>query len=284
MRPIASNFHHRGVMDPFTVIFLGIVQGLTEFLPISSSGHLVLFRNLMGFQEPELLLDTSLHMGTLMAVVVYFRRDLAGMAKEFCGMLTPGKAMEGGATAGERLSSSLLTWVIVGNIPTALIGGLFKVPLENLYRSTTVVGFMLLLTGLLLAVTRLSPGGTRRLGLLAALAVGTAQGLAIIPGISRSGATIACGLVAGLDRDLAARFSFVLSVPAIIGALLLELFSGDLNGIAALFLIAGGVASGVVGLFALKVLMNMVRRGRLFWFAPYCWALGVVVILVNYSG
>ncbi|MFO7783080.1 MAG: undecaprenyl-diphosphate phosphatase [Desulfatiglandales bacterium] len=269
-------------MDPLFGIFLGAVQGLTEFLPISSSGHLVLFRNLMGFHEPELLLDTSLHMGTLMAVIVYFRRDLAGMVKEFRAVFAPGGAAEGAGTYGERLSNALLTWVIVGNIPTALIGGIFKAPLENLYRSTTVVGFMLLVTGLLLAVTRLGPGGNRRLGLPAALAVGTAQGLAIIPGISRSGATIACGILLGLDRDLAARFSFLLSVPAIAGALLLEVLSGDAHRIGILVLIAGGVSSVVAGLFALKVLMNMVRRGRLSWFAPYCWALGLVVILVSF--
>ncbi len=271
-------------MDPLFGIFLGVVQGLTEFLPISSSGHLVLFRNLMGFTEPELLLDTSLHMGTLMAVVVYFRRDLTGMVKEFPGLFIPRRATKGPAKARGRLSDSLLTWVMVGSIPTALIGGVFKAPLENLYRSTTVVGFMLLLTGLLLAFTRLSTGGTRRLGLLVALAVGTAQGLAIIPGISRSGATIACGLLLGLDRDLAARFSFVLSVPAITGALLLEILAGEIDVIAPLVLVAGGVTSGAVGLLALKVLMGVVRKGRLSWFAPYCWLLGLVVIVLSLSG
>lgn len=271
-------------MDPIYVILLGVVQGLTEFLPISSSGHLVLFQNIMGFQEPELLLDTSLHMGTLMAVIVYFRRDLAGMVKEFRGLFPSGREMEGAATPGERMRNAVLTWVIVGNIPTALIGGVFKAPLESLYGSTGVVGFMLLVTGLILAVTRLSPGGTRRLGLLAALAVGTAQGLAIIPGISRSGATIACGLVLGLDRDLAARFSFLLSVPAVTGALLFEILSGGPSGMGVLVLIAGGVTSAAVGLLALKVLMGMVRRGRLSWFAPYCWLLGLVVILVSFSG
>lgn len=268
-------------MDPIFSIFLGVVQGLTEFLPISSSGHLVLFRNLMGFEEPELLLDTSLHMGTLMAVLIFFRRDLAGMVKDFRTAITAGKPMEGTRSSRARLSDSLLTWVMAGNIPTALIGIVFKDPLESLFGSVTVVGFMLLVTGLVLVATRFRAATDRTLGLPAALAVGTAQGLAIIPGISRSGATIACGLLVGLDRDLAARFSFLLSVPAIAGALLLQVFSDDSNRIGIFVLLAGGATSGIVGLLALKALMTMVRKGRLSWFAPYCWALGLTVIVVS---
>lgn len=268
-------------MDPLSVIFLGVVQGLTEFLPISSSGHLVLFRNIMGFQEPALLLDTSLHLGTLAAVIVFFRSDLAGMVREFLDICASLGREKGPASTAAGLSRSLMTWVIVGNIPTALIGGLFKTPLENLYRSTAVVGFMLLVTGLLLAVTRISRKDTRKLGPLPALAVGTVQGLAIIPGISRSGSTIACGLLLGLERETAARFSFILSIPAVTGALIFEILTGDVSRISALVLIAGGITAGAVGLLALKMLMGVVRRGRLSWFAPYCWVVGVTVIILS---
>lgn len=267
-------------MDMLSSIFLGVVQGATEFLPISSSGHLVLFQNLMGFREPQLLLDISLHIGTLLAVLVVFRNDLAGMAVELRGLVAPERAKGNGAPFRERLQGSLLTWVVVGNVPTALIGLVFKDPLERLFGSVSLVGSMLLVTGLLVALTRLAPGRTRRLGLLVALAVGTAQGLAIIPGISRSGATIACGLLMGLDRDLAARFSFLLSVPAIAGALMLQLVTGDAAGPGLAVLIAGGLSAAVVGFLALLLLMGMVRKGRLFWFAPYCWALGLGVILL----
>ncbi len=267
-------------MDMLSSIFLGVVQGATEFLPISSSGHLVLFQNLMGFHEPQLLLDISLHIGTLLAVLVVFRRDLAGMAVELWRLVAPGPGAENGAPFRERLRGALLTWIVVGNIPTALIGLVFKDPLERLFGSVPVVGSMLLVTGLLVALTRLAPERARRLGLLAALAVGTAQGLAIIPGISRSGATIACGLLIGLDRDLAARFSFLLSVPAIAGALMLQVVTGDVAGPDLAVLIAGGLAAAVVGLLALVLLMGMVHKGRLYWFAPYCWALGVGVILL----
>ncbi len=267
-------------MDPLSSILLGIVQGLTEFLPISSSGHLVLFQHLLGFREPELLLDTSLHIGTLVAVLLYFRLDVASMAGEIRGMALPGGGEGAGRSLSERMGGSMVTWVVLGNIPTALIGLVFKTPLERLFGSISVVGVMLLVTGLLLVITRFVPAGDRRLGVLAALAVGTVQGLAIIPGISRSGATIACGLLVGLDRDLAARFSFLLSIPAIIGALLLQMVTGDGGGPGFFVLLVGGAAAALVGLFALRVLMGMVRRGRISWFAPYCWIVGLVVILL----
>ena len=268
-------------MDLLSSTILGVVQGATEFLPISSSGHLVLFQNLMGFHEPELLLDTSLHIGTLLAVVIYFRRDLARLVGELRGLIAPRPEAPGASSLRERLGGALLTWVVVGNIPTALIGVGFREPLEALFGSVPLVGAMLLVTGLLLVLTRVVPGKARRLGLLAALAVGTAQGLAIVPGISRSGATIACGLLVGLDRDLAARYSFLLSVPAIVGALMLQLVSGEASGPGIAVLLAGGLTAGVTGLFALKLLMGMVRSGRLSWFAPYCWALGLAVILLS---
>lgn len=271
-------------MDIFSSVFLGVVQGATEFLPISSSGHLVLFQNLMGFHEPQLLLDISLHIGTLVAVVIYFHSDLAGMVGELGSLASRPSGIEPLSSFRERLESSLLTWVIVGNVPTALIGLIFKDPLESLFGSVPVVGCMLLVTGVLVAVTRFVPERAQRLGLVAALAVGAVQGLAIIPGISRSGATIACGLLLGLDRDLAARFSFLLSVPAIAGALLLQVVTGNAGGPALAVLFAGGITAAVIGLLALKVLMGMVRKGRLSWFAPYCWALGLAVILLSLIG
>lgn len=264
-------------MDTFSSITLGIVQGLTEFLPISSSGHLVLFQNFLGFHEPELLLDTSLHIGTLLAVVFYFRRDLARMLQDAGEVFSPEKGEDRGLWA--RLQGSLLTWVVVGNVPTAVIGLVFKDPLEKMFGSLNVVGLMLVVTGTLLAVTRLVPEGKRGLGVSMALAVGAAQGLAIIPGISRSGATIACGILLGLDRDLAARFSFLLSIPAILGALILQMVTGTARGPGLLVLVEGGVTAAVVGFFALKLLMGLVRRGRFSVFAPYCWILGIAVLL-----
>ena len=259
-------------MNSFETSILGIIQGLTEFLPVSSSGHLVLFQNLLGFKEPALLLDCSLHLGTLLAVCVYFRNDLKKIATEIWkgDLKTP--------------HASLALWVVVGSVPTAVIGLAFKTPLERLFGSVTIVGAMLLATGIIVALTRMIPEGhgTRtRVGLLAALAVGTAQGLAIIPGISRSGATIVCALLFGLNRDLAGRFSFLLSIPAIIGALAIQIDIGALERVGLVPLAFGFFSSAVVGLLALKLLMGIVRKGHLYYFAPYCWAIGLVVVFAS---
>lgn len=256
-------------MSEIAAIFLGIIQGLTEFLPISSSGHLVAFQHLMGFSEPEILLDISLHLGTLTAVIIYFRRDLSEMTsavrrKDF-----------------KSDHTSLLFWIIVGSIPTAVIGLVFKTTLERLFSSVHFVGFMLIITGLIIGATRLVPpdyGSRKTLGILYALAIGTVQGLAIIPGISRSGATIACALFLGLDRELAGRFSFLLSIPAIIGALALQFEMEAVSRVGLSALVTGFFTSALIGFFALNILMGMVKKGHLSYFAPYCWAAGLALI------
>lgn len=269
-------------MDTVTGLLLGIIQGLTEFLPISSSGHLVLFQNLFGLKEPVLLFDTSLHLGTLLAVCAYFRSDLKQMVVEtlkFIIDLIQGRRSLKGIR--EMPHVSLTLWVLVGTIPTAVIGLLFRFSLENLFWSLPRVGIMLLFTGLILAVTRMMPESyTNRssIGLLTALAVGTAQGLALIPGISRSGATIVCGMLFGVKRDLAARFSFLLSIPAIIGALGFQLDTERVNEVGMLPLLFGFISSILIGLLALKIVMGMVRKGNLYYFTPYCWAVGLFVL------
>ena len=268
-------------MDSFTSIFLGIIQGLTEFLPISSSGHLVLFQNILGFKEPELLLDVSLHLGTLIAVCIFFRSDLKGMIEEtwrFSTNLLNGRK---GPYVDKGVNLWLTLWVLVGTVPTVLIGLVFRAPLEGLFGDVKKTGFMLVCTGVILALTRLLPKDytvRKEVGLLTALAVGAAQGIAIIPGISRSGATIVCGMAFGMGRELSARFSFLLSIPAIAGAMLLELASGRFGGVNFIPLILGLLSSAIVGLIALKILMTIVRKGNLSFFAPYCWALGIFII------
>jgi undecaprenyl-diphosphatase len=269
-------------MDNLTSTVLGVIQGLTEFLPISSSGHLVLFQNIFGFREPELMLDISLHLGTLVAVCVFFRFDLKEMIRETWGFsvdILSGKSRL--ASASEHPHVMLTLWVLAGTVPTVMIGLFFKSPLEALFGDVRKVGIMLLCTGLILAVTRfISAGSNRRghVGLLSALAVGIAQGLAIIPGISRSGTTIVCGMLCGVEREMSARFSFLLSIPAIIGAMILQLSSEGLMLSDVLPLSLGLLSSAIVGFIALKVLMGIVRVGKLFYFAPYCWALGLLII------
>ena len=259
-------------MNAVETTALGIVQGLTEFLPVSSSGHLVLLQNLLGVAKPQLMLDCTLHLGTLLAVCLYFRSDLSRMAQRLW------------RRDFQDPHASLALWVIVGTIPTGLIGILFKDFLERLFGSAALVGWTLLVTGLIVGSTRLiseGHGSRKRVGLWAALAVGLVQGLAITPGISRSGITIVCGLLLGLDRDLAGRFSFLLSIPAIVGAVVLQIHAGALQGTALLPLACGFVSSTIVGILALRVLMGMVRKGHLYYFAPYCWLLGIVVVLAT---
>jgi undecaprenyl-diphosphatase len=267
-------------MNHFDAIILGVVQGLTEFLPISSSGHLVLFQHLLGFREPEMLFDTALHFGTLLAVCIHFHRDLRTMVID-AGWLIRRPFTEG-SHPHDSPRPSLLWWILVGSIPTALIGLLFKDLFEKAFGSVPLVGAMLLVTGILLLLTRMtsrSSNSKQTMGLVKALVVGTVQGIAIIPGISRSGATIACGLFLGLERELAGRFSFLLSIPAITGALALQLIKGNAGQIDPWTLIVGVFSSGLVGLWALKVLMGMVRQGRLFIFSPYCWMVGLVLLV-----
>jgi len=272
-------------MDVGTGIFLGIVQGLTEFLPISSSGHLVFFQHLFGYSEPELFFDVVLHMGTLVAVCLYFRSDIGSMiaGSWFFVKNLSGSARE--AVSREQKDHALLTlWVIVGTIPTALIGILFEGPLESLFGSVFAVGIMLVLTGIILGLTRFLPNrfnNRTQVGVLASLAVGCAQGIAVIPGISRSGATIVCGMLFKLERDLAARFSFLLSIPAILGAMLIQLKDVGPARMNYLSLLAGFFSSALVGLIALKILMGVVRKGKLHYFAPYCWALGLIIIILQ---
>ena len=267
-------------MNLLDSIILGFIQGLTEFLPISSSGHLVIFQNLLGFSEPQLLLDVTLHLGTLLAVVVYFRNELWEILVDLIGLLVQGPKLQ--ALRNESSGVRLMLWIIIACIPTALVGVFFKDPLESMFGSVSTVGIMLLITGAIIGSTYFIPAfytSRRDVGLITALLIGTAQGLAIIPGISRSGATIACGLFCGLDRELAGRFSFLISIPAIVGALLLQLHDQSITSVPFVILIAGFITSSIIGFLCLKILMAVVKRGRLAYFAPYCFFAGMLVLL-----
>jgi undecaprenyl-diphosphatase len=261
-------------MTVFQAIFLGLVQGLTEFLPVSSSGHLVFFQSLFGLEEPQLAFDVMLHLGTLLAVVVYFRTDISQILLGTWAWLK-------GRREGEE-EAKLLLWIVVASVPTGLMGILFKDWFESLFSRPKTVGLMLLVTGLLLWLTRIVKKNEKtagKMGVIDALIIGIAQGVAIIPGISRSGATISSGLFRGLRRELAGKFSFLLSIPAIVGATLLEFREVDLSsGIGVTFI--GMAVSFFVGLFSLKLLMNIVKKGRLSHFSYYCWAIGIFMILL----
>ena len=269
-------------MDNFSSIILGVIQGLTEFLPVSSSGHLVIFQKFLNINESEILFDVTLHMGTLLAVLIFFRNDLKEMIREtfdyLSGCLHKKEIL---TSIKEKPHAMLALWVIIGTIPTGIIGLTFQHQLESMFNEPRRAAWMLIITGIILAITKILPASyTKRnkVGFITALAVGIAQGLAVTPGISRSGSTIVCGMICGMDRELAGRFSFLLSIPAIMGAMVLQLASKDLGSINFIPMIIGFASAAIIGFLALKILMAMVKKGNLSWFAPYCWAIGLWVI------
>jgi undecaprenyl-diphosphatase len=272
-------------LDLFQAVSLGVIQGLTEFLPVSSSGHLVLMQNLFGLKEPELLLDICLHVGTLLAVIVVFLRDIGELLTTL--LKTPQKIKAAGGVkslyeSDETFRLGIL--IICGSIPTALLGILFSKKADAIFGSVALVGIALLVTGATLWMTRYMTTRKGRfqleMSMLDAVIIGIVQGLAIIPGISRSGSTIAAGLFLGVNREVAGRFSFLLSLPAILGALIFSIDADVIGTSAPLSLIlAGSVVSAIVGYLALIILLKVVKKGKFSYFAPYCWLIGVMALL-----
>ncbi len=262
-------------------IILGMVQGLTEFLPISSSAHLVLIPELLGVKS-NLAFDTLLHLGTLIAVLYYFWNDVVNMIQAFISSLfdlPSGKFRE---KLREDPYKRLSWLIIVGTIPAGLMGVLFKDFFEGLFSSVTSVAVFMLITGFILWGVERMPRGNRDVKDISfknSLLVGIAQGCAIAPGISRSGATIATSLFLGFDREMAARFSFLLSIPAILGAALIQvkdLTTGfDLS--TGVFL-AGLLSSVIFGYLAIRFLMGYIKKHKLTIFAYYCWIVGIIVL------
>jgi len=272
-------------MDIEKTTFLGIIQGLTEFLPVSSSGHLVIFQNLIGLKNPELLLDISLHVGTLLAVFIFFWADIKMMIYESIGLVGTlfQKQNKFSSKIQQSPHAALIVWIIAGTIPTAFIGILFSFFVQKMFGAPLFVGFMLIVTGIILGASRFIPDHFTKksnVGLMVSIAVGIAQGVAIIPGISRSGATIICGLFCGLNRELAGRFSFLLSIPAIIGATIVKFDMTKITEIGFMPFFAGIFVSFLVGLIALKITMNMVKKGNLYYFSPYCFLAGIAAIFI----
>lgn len=249
-------------------LFLGLLQGLTEFLPVSSSGHLAIAQHFMsGFSQPGVLFDVLLHLATMLAVVGYFRRDLGQL------LISPFRTSD-----FYREKRRVLGLLVIASIPTAAIGLAFKDDFEGLFENLTVVCSMLLLTGLLLFLCeRFRRDGRleNQLTISDALLVGFVQGLAITPGISRSGSTIATLLLKGVDGETAARFSFLLALPAVFGATLLSLRHLEMvSAQEVTTYLAGMAVAFVAGLFSIHLLMGVVRRHRLVYFAIYCWLAG----------
>lgn len=288
-------------METFQGVILGIIQGLTEFLPVSSSGHLVLVQRLFGLNEPELFFDISVHMGTLAAVLIVFYKDIQAIIVSmfrllslffrkrlsfFHGFKDPDTSEFG--IDDSNLWLALL--IVIGSIPTAFLGLMLHKVADRLFSSVIIVGCMLIVTGFFLWATRrikrhgaISPDFSIKkqgFSINKALVIGLVQGMAVIPGISRSGSTIVAGLFLGLNRETAARYSFLLSIPAIMGAEILSLKDSFSNpAVMDNVTLLGTFSSFVVGYAALRILLYVVKEGQLHFFAPYCWTIGVLAII-----
>ena len=260
---------------------LGVVQGVAEFLPISSSGHLSLLQYFFGMEEPDALYNILLHFATLVAVCAVYRRDIAEMIVEFFRLLaslfTKGGRREQGSPPEARRMILLL---ILGTLPLFLVLP-FDDAVEGLGANPVFVSAMLLVTGCILFLSD-RYGGGRKNGRTATvkdvLLVGLAQGAATIPGLSRSGTTISAGMALGFERNFAVRFSFLLSLPAVLGATLLKVVKvaqgGELDAKLLPMYLAGMVVAGVVGYFSISLVKLLADKGRFGMFAYYCWLAG----------
>ncbi|MFO7964148.1 MAG: undecaprenyl-diphosphate phosphatase [Desulfobacterales bacterium] len=273
-------------MEIIQAAVLGLVQGITEFLPISSSGHLVLFQHLFGLTEPHLEFGIAVHIGTLLAVVLFFFGNIRSLVATLVRFLLQAVRRNRPDPIGyARLDLKMAALIGVGCIPTALIGLAFYRISDTLFSSISLVGVMLIITGILLYLTRWKKKAEKTIQtftLTDALIIGLVQGMAILPGISRSGATIAAAVFLGIRKEIAAEFSFLLSIPAILGAgaFMVKDVVGEPGPWNLNVLLAGSLVSAIVGYFSLYVLVFMIKKGRLHFFAPYCWLLGAAVFII----
>ncbi|KKS80444.1 MAG: Undecaprenyl-diphosphatase [Candidatus Beckwithbacteria bacterium GW2011_GWA2_43_10] len=245
-------------MTLIQALILGLLQGLTEFLPVSSSGHLVIVQHFFGLLTPPVVFDVFLHLATALAVIVVLWRQLFSLDKKTLG------------------------FILFASLPAGMVGILLNSSIEALFSSVKLVALALLITGLLLFFTRyfFSQANRTRLTWQNTLLIGLFQALAIIPGISRSGSTISAGIFAKLKPELVFNFSFLLALPAIFGAALLQLkdlnFSSSPLGLP---LVTGFIAAFISGLFVLKLLKKFLSQGKFSWFAYYCLALGLALLV-----
>jgi len=255
-------------LGPFQAFFLGLVQGLTEFLPVSSSGHLVLMQRLFNIKEGALTFDIAVHLATAVAVTLVLWKDIWGMIK--------------------RPFSKLTLLVVVGTIPTGIIGLLFRDAFEGLYESGVTLGFEFILTGLILWYAESIRSGNKKLdntGYVDAAVIGVAQGIAILPAISRSGLTLAGALFRGLNREFALKFSFLMSIPAILGAAVPDVLDiikgggGTGTNLDPLPLAIGMITAAVSGYLAVRLMLKIFAQKSLKMFSYYVFVLGALIIL-----
>ena len=247
-------------MDLLDALILGILQGLTEFLPVSSSGHLVLGQKLLGINVPGNAFEVILHIGTLMSILVVFWPDIHRLLNEI---------------KDAHVKTYIFT-LVLGTTPAIIVGLSLKGQFALMFDNAHSVALALIVTGIILIFSKWFLNKKSDLTLVKGFCIGLAQALAIIPGISRSGATICAGLMMGLSSEEAARFSFLLAIPAIAGAGLLTAIDIDKISIGMDVMAVGLLSSFLVGLVALKWLLNLLKTGKFYWFGVYCLLLGII--------
>lgn len=268
-------------------IILGIFQGVAEFLPISSSGHLVVLQQFFGIKEGNLFFTEMLHFGTLISIVIVYFNDIIKIIVEFFNMLRISIKNKKFKINNGYQKLGLL--IIMGSIPTAIIGLLFEDFFEKLYSSSLLpIGIAFLVTGTLLWVANNNPyenKNVKNMSFLDSIIIGIFQGIAIIPGISRSGSTIVAGLFRGLDRSLATEFSFLLALPATFGAGLLGIIQVVKTGNEVAFttpLLMGVILSAIVGVLSIKILIKVLKKDKLYYFSYYLWIVGLITIISSF--
>jgi undecaprenyl-diphosphatase len=257
-------------MNYFEAIILGLIQGLTEFLPVSSSGHLVLSEHLMDLKQPGVVFELIVHLGTLLSVLVYFRKRILLLIKSlFIRKMTSERKM--------------ILFIVIGTVPAAVAGYLLSDFFEEAFSSPMMTSAMLVLTGLILISTGIIKPGLANLNIPRSVIIGIGQAMAILPGISRSGTTIAAGLFTGVTPLLAAEFSFLLAIPAIGGAIIFkikELLNLD-PSMAGQYTI-GALTAFISGLFAVYILLGIVKKGKFKYFGVYCIFVGILGLIYFY--
>jgi len=250
-------------MTIIEAIFLGIIQGLTEFLPVSSSGHLVLVQSILGVVQPGNEFEILVHIGTLMSVLIVFKNDILALLIDM----------------RSKNTQKYILYIIIGTAPSVFIGLGYKSFIESLFNNLKTVGSALIFTGLVLFSSQFSVKKDLKPSIYTALLIGCAQAIAIIPGISRSGMTISMALFLGFLPKEAARFSFLLAIPVISGAGILTMI--DLNENDYEFMVTGMIgmlSSFLVGFFALKWLIAWLKKGKIYYFGVYCILIGLLTL------
>jgi len=261
-------------MEIINAIILGIIQGLTEFLPVSSSGHLEIAKAILGENkvgEESLLMTVVLHFATALSTIIIFRKDIL-------------EILNGLFQFKNNDSFWFSLKIVLSMLPAALVGVFFNDEIEALFGgSLTLVGSMLLVTGLLLFLADKAKASAKKVGVKHAILIGISQAIAILPGISRSGATISTAVLLGIDKEKAARFSFLMVVPLIFGKIAKDILSGDIQYETTTFipLLVGFVFAFLTGMFACKWMIRLVKSSQLKYFAYYCFAIGGIVIATS---